>query len=92
MVTESSLCSKILQKSSTWRKIRNNIWTMGISDEQILQERGIDAYQYLLFQRYLIGLLAIMSVNAILLILPINIYSNSGMCCNPSLFFFGFLK
>lgn len=56
----------------------DDFWTMGISDERIRQERGIDAYQYLLFQKYLIYLLGIMTIISIFVILPVNIYSNSS--------------
>nr|XP_046920581.1 calcium permeable stress-gated cation channel 1-like [Dermatophagoides farinae] len=79
-MNESSLCSKILRQNSIWRKMCDDFWTMGISDERIRQERGIDAYQYLLFQKYLICLLGIMTIISIFVILPVNIYSNSN--CN----------
>lgn len=45
-----------------------------ISDQDIFEHRGNDAFQYLLFQRYIIYLLFAMFLLCIGIILPINIY------------------
>ncbi|XP_025018589.1 CSC1-like protein 1 isoform X2 [Tetranychus urticae] len=47
-----------------------------ISDEAILERRGVDALNYLLFLRHLIFFLAIISVLCIFIILPINLMGN----------------
>ena len=43
-----------------------------IKDEDILKQRGIDAVQYLSFQRYIIYFLVFLTVVCLLIILPIN--------------------
>lgn len=44
-----------------------------ISNEDILNSRGNDALQYLLFQQYIIYFLAILSIFCMLVILPVNL-------------------
>ncbi|CAG2164302.1 unnamed protein product [Oppiella nova] len=47
-----------------------------IKDKDILQKRGVDALQYLLFQRYLLYLMVCLTIICLLIILPINLYGN----------------
>lgn len=44
-----------------------------ISDEDIRENRGNDAYQYILFQQYIIYFLTILTIFCMLVILPINL-------------------
>ncbi|RWS27713.1 hypothetical protein B4U80_02290 [Leptotrombidium deliense] len=44
-----------------------------IKDKEILRNKGKDAVQYLVFQRYIIGFLIFLSIIAIFVILPINL-------------------
>ncbi|XP_075677872.1 mechanosensitive cation channel TMEM63A-like isoform X2 [Dermatophagoides pteronyssinus] len=50
---------------------------LNITDEDILKNKGHDAYQYLLFQRYIIIFLFILSFVTIVIILPINVQGNN---------------
>lgn len=50
---------------------------LGISDEDILKNKGQDAHQYLLFQRHIIVFLFILSLVNIFIILPINYTANN---------------
>lgn len=45
---------------------------------EIFEKKGPDAYQYLLFQQYIIVLLLVLSIVCILILLPINIQGNNG--------------
>lgn len=47
-----------------------------ISDQDIQRLKGIDAVQYLTFQRYLIYFLSLLTVICILIVLPINLQGN----------------
>ncbi|CAG2118730.1 unnamed protein product, partial [Medioppia subpectinata] len=47
---------------------------MYIKDKDILQKRGVDALQYVLFQRYLIYFMACMTIICLVIILPLNLY------------------
>lgn len=47
-----------------------------ISNKDILDSRGNDALQYLLFQQYIIYFLAILSIFCMLVILPVNLQGN----------------
>lgn len=47
-----------------------------IKDEQILRLKGRDAYQYLVFQRYIIYFLSLLSFVCIVIVLPVNIQGN----------------
>ena len=46
---------------------------LSISDKEIQRQKGIDAVQYLIFQRYLIYFLILLSVVCIVIVLPINL-------------------
>ncbi|UXI17429.1 hypothetical protein NH340_JMT03372 [Sarcoptes scabiei] len=49
-----------------------------ITDEKILLHKGQDAYHYLLFQRYIIIFLFLLSLVTIFIILPINIQGDNA--------------
>ena len=46
---------------------------IAIKDEDILRHRGVDALQYLSFQRYIIYFLILLSAMCLLVILPLNL-------------------
>ena len=50
-----------------------------LSDEQYLRKCGVDAVQYLKFQRHLIFFVAIISIACICIILPINFQGKHSM-------------
>lgn len=45
---------------------------IAIKDDDILKHRGVDAVQYLSFQRYIIYFLILLTLVCLLVILPIN--------------------
>lgn len=58
---------------------------IAIKDEDILKHRGVDALQYLSFQRYIIYFLILLTTICLLVILPINLHgdmSKSRFICN----------
>lgn len=45
---------------------------MSIDEDEIAKHRGVDAAQYLAFQRYIIYFLIFLSIICLILVLPIN--------------------
>lgn len=46
---------------------------------EIYEKKGPDAYQYLLFQQYIIVLLSLITFDCIVILLPINIHGDNGI-------------
>lgn len=46
---------------------------IAIRDDDIRRVKGVDAVQYLIFQRYIMYFLAILTVICLVIILPINL-------------------
>lgn len=44
-----------------------------IKDEEILRKRGVDAIQFLMFERYILYLLIVTTIISLVFILPINL-------------------
>ncbi len=65
--------------SSTFETILHYLF---IKDEEIIKNKGSDAFQYLLFQRYLIYYLIFLTIICLTIILPINKQGNSGQTFN----------
>ncbi|CAG2181509.1 unnamed protein product, partial [Oppiella nova] len=64
--------SESLRKSANWF-----LDFIRIKDDQILLTKGRDAYQYLVFQRYIIYFLALLSFVCIVIVLPVNIHGSN---------------
>ena len=53
-----------------------------IKDKDIYEHRGNDAFQYLLFQRYIIYFLTALTTVCIIILVPVNIYGKNGKVQN----------
>ncbi|XP_054152940.1 CSC1-like protein 1 [Oppia nitens] len=49
---------------------------ISIKDDHILRTKGRDAYQYLIFQKYIIYFLALLTFVCLVIVLPVNIQGN----------------
>jgi hypothetical protein len=58
---------------SVTRMGRRLIDSVTIRDADIQKAKGIDAVQYLMFQRYILFFLTVLSVICLVIILPINL-------------------
>lgn len=56
---------------------------LSITDNDIQKQKGIDAVQYLTFQRYIIYFLVLLTAICLIIILPINLQGNLRECCYP---------
>lgn len=62
-----------------------------IKDKDIFEHRGSDAFQYLLFQRYIIYFLSALTLVCMFILMPINVYGKNGNCLLVSVPFKTFL-
>lgn len=83
----SILTAEQMQASSLSRKL-NRFFAMffRVTDADIIYAKGIDAYEYLLFQRHLILIMFITNVFCLGIILPIHWYSGANQAGGVSSF------
>lgn len=61
---------------------RDRYWLLDyllIKDKDIYEHRGNDAFQYLLFQRYIIYFMTALTAACMIIILPINMLGKKGL-------------
>ena len=61
---------------------KNRYWLLDyilIKDKDIYEHRGNDAFQYLLFQRYIIYFMTALTAVCMIILLPINIFGKNGI-------------
>lgn len=76
---ENKMKEEHQEKLSNVGKHRYWIWDyIFIKDKDIYDHRGNDAFQYLLFQRYLIYYLTALTAVCMLIVLPVNIFGKNG--------------
>lgn len=71
---------------SMTRMGRRLLDVLSITDNDIQKQKGIDAVQYLTFQRYIIYFLVLLTAICLIIILPINLQGNLRECFNHNLF------
>ncbi|UXI19799.1 lectin [Sarcoptes scabiei] len=83
-IEEPDYRNKSSVQANKMRKFLHKLFTLNIDDEEIIKTKGIDVYQYLLFQKYLIIFLSLLTIITNGIVMPINIFSNincDGFAC-----------
>ncbi|RWS06611.1 hypothetical protein B4U79_04299, partial [Dinothrombium tinctorium] len=53
--------------------------TLILKDKEIYRRKGLDAVQYLIFQRYIIYFLLLLTIICLVIVLPVNLYGKAAL-------------